>query len=118
MAIRDREKLITSIVGVVLECESSKIKFEWLKNKHLKEDFQDYFNLVNGIFESLNGNQQELENKKNTYLQYDAMFGGTYNFIFEYDEYQHFSSSRMVSLEASSNPNTRVRFGILQMSML
>jgi len=100
MAVGDRQKLITNIIGVVLN-EKPVIdkKFDWFINKHQVEHFKTNFQIIDNIFNSLKGNREALEKKGKRALDCDAYFGGEYNFIFEFDEYQHFSSARFKTFE-------------------
>ncbi|HSH64588.1 MAG TPA: hypothetical protein VLB84_02030 [Bacteroidia bacterium] len=99
MAVRDRQKLITKIVAEVLgqPAETNK-NFDWFINKHLKEHFGFRFNTIDKIFNTLNGDCNASAKKRTVPLDCDAYFGGRYNFIFEFDEFQHFSSARLKTL--------------------
>ncbi|GHT28443.1 hypothetical protein AGMMS49574_02760 [Bacteroidia bacterium] len=100
MAIGDKQKLITEIVSEVLgEQAQDKIKFEWFINKHTKENFGKYFATIDNIFKSLNGDTIKNQSKRLVPLKCDAFFGGKLNFIFEFDEFQHFSSARLKTFE-------------------
>lgn len=99
MATGDKQKLITKIVSIVLNQESEIKKFEWFINKHNKVHFGKNFEFIDLIFKSLNGDLKENQAKRNTQLECDAYFGGQFNFIFEFDEFQHFSSYRLESLK-------------------
>ncbi len=96
MAVGDKQKLITEIVEVVLE-EKAFVNhsFDWLINKHTKNHFGKYFSNIENIFNSLNGDISVNQSKKTMRLNCDAYFGNKYNFIFEFDEIQHFSSCRL-----------------------
>lgn len=100
MAVGDKQKLITEIVSKVLneQAQTSK-KFEWFINKHKKENFGKHFSTIDEIFKSLNGDIIANQTKRSVALECDAYFGGQYNFIFEFDELQHFSSSRLKTIE-------------------
>ena len=87
MAIGDRQKLITTIVGTILNEKPQTDKtFDWFINKHTRENFKDVFGLIEKIFKTLNGDNRANQNKRTTTLDCDAYFGGSYNFIFEFDE--------------------------------
>jgi hypothetical protein len=104
MAIGDRQKLITNIVGTVLNEKPQTDKtFDWFINKHTRENFKDTFGLIEKIFKTLNGDNLANQNKRTTKLDCDAYFGGSCNFIFEFDEGQHFSSSRLKTLKLYPN---------------
>lgn len=100
MPVGDKQNLITKIVSKVLgESAQTKKKFDWLINKHLSEYFQQYYLNIENIFEVLKGDNFQNQAKQTVKLQCDAYFGGNYNFIFEFDEYQHFSSSRLKTFD-------------------
>lgn len=104
MATGDKQRLITDIVSTVLgETAKTDLKFSWFINKHLKEHFREDFELIDKIFETLNGHRNANQSKRTTFLECDAFFGGTYNFIFEFDEYQHFSTARLKTLQLYPN---------------
>jgi len=101
MAIGDQQKLITEIVSKVLgETAQTSKKFDWFLNKHSKENFGKHFSNIDNVFKSLRGEITANQAKRTVGLECDAYFGGKYNFIFEFDEYQHFSSSRLKSIES------------------
>jgi hypothetical protein len=82
MTINVRQKLITNILSTVIGSKPvSKPRFDWFKNKHFEEDFKDLFMVIDQIFDC------------------DTFFGEPYNFIFEFDEFQHFSSCKKQTLE-------------------
>jgi hypothetical protein len=100
MAVGDKQKLITELVSQVLnEQANTSKKFDWFINKHSKENFGKHFSNIDMIFKSLNGDINENQTKRSVSLDCDAYFGGQYNFIFEFDEFQHFSSSRLKTFE-------------------
>lgn len=101
MAVGDRQKLITEIVSKVLneQAQTSK-KFDWFINKHGKENFGKHFSTIDKIFKLLNGDITANQTKRSVALDCDAYFGGQHNFIFEFDEFQHFSSSRLKTIES------------------
>lgn len=100
MAVGDKQKLITEVVSVVLnEQAQTRKKFDWFINKHSKENFGKHFSNIDKIFKSLNGDINANQTKRSVALDCDAYFGGQYNFIFEFDELQHFSSSRLKTIE-------------------
>lgn len=100
MAIKDKQNLITELVGIVLgQKPEVDRKFTWFINKHDKVNFQNDFDVIHDIFLSLNGDYTANKSKRVKALECDAFFGGQYNFMFEFDEFQHFSSSRLASIE-------------------
>jgi hypothetical protein len=64
-----------------------------------KENFGKHFSTIDKIFKSLNGDITANQTKRSVALDCDAYFGGQYDFIFEFDELQHFSSSRLKTIE-------------------
>jgi hypothetical protein len=100
MAVGDKQKLLTEIVSKVLneQAQTAK-KFDWFINKHSEENFGKHFSAIDKIFKSLNGDIIANQTKRSVALDCDAYFGGKYNFIFEFDELQHFSSSRLKTIE-------------------
>ena len=93
MATKERQILITKIVSNVLNRKAEETRtFDWLINQHKPEHFKELFQNIDKIFNSLNG---QLDTKSVRKLSPDAYFGGGYNFIFEFDEFQHFTSARL-----------------------
>lgn len=100
MAVGDKQKLITEIVSIVLgESAQTDKMFDWFINKHTKENFRQYFSVIDRIFVLLNGDINANQSKRTVRLDCDAYFGGQFNFIFEFDELQHFTSSRLISID-------------------
>jgi hypothetical protein len=98
MPIRERQKLITEIVAQVLNvCAEPDKSFVWFKNVHTSQDFGAHYPLIDRIFQMLGGNPKA--NKGVRSLNCDAYLGDSYNFMFEFDEYQHFSTPRLKTLE-------------------
>ncbi len=112
MAVGDRQKLITTLVSTVLgERAQTDKKFDWFVNKHLPTNFGGHFPVIDKIFKTLKGNQTANFSKRTTSLKCDAYFGGQHNFIFEFDEYQHFSSARLQTINLYPD-NLRTNFSI------
>ncbi|SMG45066.1 hypothetical protein [Arenibacter troitsensis] len=100
MAVGDRQRFITEILEKSLNQRAeTDCKFDWFVNSHSEFHFGKYFKNIHKIFQGLNGNLFANQNKRTSYLRCDAYFGGKYNFIFEFDEYQHFSSARLATLD-------------------
>lgn len=118
MSVGARQKLITSIVSTVLG-ETAQIdkRFDWFVNKHSKENFGKHFSVIDSIFIALNGDQEASTNKRLAPLVCDAYFGGKCNFIFEFDEFQHFTSARLQSLNLYPQ-KLKTNFSIEEWKML
>jgi hypothetical protein len=100
MPICEKQKLVTQVVSNVLGVQANfSEKFEWLQNKHTKESFQHCLPYISNIFNLLQGDINANQSKRQQTLNCDAYFGGSYNFIFEFDEFQHFTSRRLTTLE-------------------
>lgn len=96
MALKDRQRLITALVSHILQTKAvTDIKFPWFINQHNELIFNHFFTLIDSIFNELKGT---ISNKKLIYLQCDAYYGNSFNFMFEFDEFQHFSTPRMRAL--------------------
>lgn len=109
MPVGDKQKLITEIVGKVLNEKPQSEKFGWFINQHQKDHFKESYDLINKIFVELNGNNAI---KRSAQLQSDAYFGGKYNFLFEFDEIQHFSTARLKTLN-SYNSHLKLNYSIV-----
>ena len=100
MAVGDRQRLITEIVaGVLGEPARSGLTFPWFKNKHTEADFGRHYLLISTIFQALKGDLQANRNKATRPLKCDVYFGGNHNCMFEFDEFQHFSTPRLQALQ-------------------
>ncbi len=118
MPVGEKQKLITEILGKILNEEAQKSKkFDWFVNKHSKENFGKHFLTIDKIFKSLNGDINANQMKRSVSLDCDAYFGGKYNFIFEFDEFQHFSSSRQKTIE-NYPPDLKVNFDLVNWKKL
>lgn len=112
MPVGDKQKLIAEIVGCVLGQKPQLRKsFEWLINKHTSSHFEKWYSTIDNIFCCLNGDIIANQTKRTLCLECDAFFSGQYNFIFEFDELQHFSSARLKTLELYPS-ELRVNFSI------
>lgn len=99
MAVGDRQHLIAEIVAEVLG-QPAEVRnfFPWLINQHTKEDFGSLFPTICQIYSKLGGQELAGNEKRKMRLPCDAFFGKELNFIFEFDEFQHFSSARLKTL--------------------
>jgi hypothetical protein len=117
MAVGDRQKLITDVVSTVLNEYATDVSFDWFINKHTQAHFGKYFTTIDKIFAALNGDKQASQAKRTKTLDCDAYFGGQHNFIFEFDEYQHFSSARLKTFEFYP-PDLKINFSVDQWKQL
>jgi hypothetical protein len=100
MATGDRQKFITQLVSKVLrQAPDINKSFGWMSNKHSLSNFKQHATRIETIFNELKGDKVASENKRTQLLKCDAFFGGHYDFVFEFDEFQHFSSLRLHTLE-------------------
>ena len=98
MPVGEQQALITQIVSNVLDAPIGFGGFYWLINQHRQQDFQQYYSLIDNIFRALGGNPNSGKGIEG--LNCDAYFGDSFNFILEFDEHQHFSTSRLKTLES------------------
>lgn len=99
MPVRDRQRLITDILATVLKEPPGNPSFGWMTNKQGGEESGEAYDALRAIFKTLRGNAEAHALKRERPLNCDAYFGGTYNFIFEFDEVQHFSSFRLKTFQ-------------------
>ena len=85
--------------------------FDWFINKHTVEHFGEDFKKIDKIFTSLGGDILANNGKRTDRLRPDAYFGGQFNFLFEFDELQHFNSPRLSTLEQLPN-NIKTNYSI------
>lgn len=101
MPVGERQKLITQIAASVLGSEPvPRPEFGWLINRHTEDSLGEYFSIVETLFLQLGGDSKGLLNKSVRQLAPDAYFGGSFQFILEFDEVQHFSTARLATLDA------------------
>ncbi len=100
MAVGDRQRFITKILEKSLNQKAeTDCRFDWFINRHTESHFGKYFKDIQKIFDGLKGDLFANQSKRTSFLRCDAYFGGKYNFIFEFDEFQHFSSARLRTLD-------------------
>ncbi len=92
MAVRDRQIIITELVGKALNENPKSVSFDWLINRHDQQFFQSSYDVICNIYSAMSGTSP---NKKISKLSPDAYFAGKYNLLFEYDEMQHFTTARL-----------------------
>lgn len=118
MPTGERQKLITKMVAKVLgETAIPNAQFDWIINKHLPIHFGKRYTVIEQIFCVLNGNNDGMLNKRIHNLRCDAYFGGKYNFIFEFDEIQHFTTARSKTFNHYPN-NYKSNFPLSHWQML
>ncbi len=88
--------LVEEVFGVPAE---RRAQFDWLINKPAPAHFGDYYPKIAKLFEKMGGDWEGLSTKADGYLTPDAYFPAPYNFIFEFDELQHFTLFRQQTLD-------------------
>lgn len=90
---------IIALVEEVLEVPAERrAQFDWLINKPSPAHFGQYYSRIVDLFEKMGGDWDGLSTKADGYLTPDAYFPAPYNFIFEFDELQHFTTFRQTTL--------------------
>ena len=87
--------LVAEVLGVPADRHA---QFDWLTNKPTAEHFGEHYSKSLQLFEELGGDKDGLFGKADGYLTPDAYFAEPYNFIFEFDELQHFTVPRQKTL--------------------
>ncbi len=87
--------LVEEVLGVPAERHA---QFNWLTNKPSLAHFGEYYPKIVTLFEKIGGDWGGLSTKADGYLTPDAYFPAPYNFIFEFDELQHFTAFRQATL--------------------
>ena len=87
--------LVAEVLGVPAERHA---QFDWLKNKPTPEHFGVHYPKILNLFERLGGDEDGLFGKADGFLTPDAYFPEPYYFIFEFDELQHFTAPRQMTL--------------------
>lgn len=100
MAAGDQQHVVVEIVSEILGTQPQGTSFEWLVNKIRPEDFKENHKYILHIFNALGGEIGALNSKAARKLTPDAYYGGQWNFIFEFDELQHFTSYKLKALAA------------------
>lgn len=91
---------IIALLEQTLEVSAEKrAQFEWLRNKPSPDYFGDLYDKLMDLYGELNGDWQGTEAKTDGYLTPDAYFPEPYNFIFEFDELQHFTKYRELTFK-------------------
>ena len=90
---------IIALVEEVLEVPAERrAQFDWLINKPFPAHFGQYYSRIGDLFEKMGGDWDGLSTKAEGCLTPDAYFPAPHNFIFEFDELQHFTTFRQVTL--------------------
>ncbi len=91
---------IIALLEQTLEISAEKrAQFEWLRNKPYPEYVGNLYDKLMHLYGELNGDWQGTEAKADGYLTPDAYFPEPYNFIFEFDELQHFTKYRELTFK-------------------
>ncbi len=86
---------IIALVEKVLGTKAEKrAQFNWLCNKPIKEHFGENYDSIIELYNHFNGNWESTTAKADGFLTPDAYFNDPYQFIFEFDELQHFTTYR------------------------
>ena len=88
--------LVEEVLGVPAE---RRAQFDWLINKPSPAHFGQYYPRIVNLFEKMGGDWKGLSTKADGHLTPDAYFPAPYNFIFEFDELQHFTVFRQITLD-------------------
>ena len=83
--------LVEEVLGIPAE---RRAQFDWLINKPSQAHFGEYYPRIADLFEKMGGDWAGLSAKADGHLTPDAYFPAPYNFIFEFDELQHFTAFR------------------------
>ncbi len=91
---------IIALVEDVLKATAEKrVQFDWLRNKPFQKHFGERYDTLMQLYTELNGDWKGTSDKTDGYLIPDAFFPEPYNFIFEFDELQHFTQYRQLTFK-------------------
>ena len=91
---------IIALVEDVLKATAEKrAQFDWLRNKPSQKHFGERYDTLMQLYTELNGDWKGTSDKTDGYLIPDAFFSKPYNFIFEFDELQHFTQYRQLTFK-------------------
>lgn len=91
---------IIALVEEVLDAQAERrAEFDWLCNKPCIEHFGDNYDSIMQLYQDLEGDWEGTSNKADGYLIPDAYFPEPFHFIFEFDELQHFTQYRELTLK-------------------
>jgi len=91
--------IIALVEEVLLATAERKAKFDWLCNKPSQEHFGEYYEKLMQLYTEFNGDWKGTSDKTEGHLIPDAYFPEPYNFIFEFDELQHFTRYRELTFK-------------------
>ena len=83
--------LLEEVIGIPAE---KRAQFDWLCNKPSRKHFGEYYDVLMELYRHLQGDWEGTTKKSHGHLTPDAYFPEPYNFIFEFDELQHFTKYR------------------------
>lgn len=86
--------LLEDVLGTPAD---KKAQFDWLCNKPSQKHFRDDYDILIELYRELKGDWEGTSDKSDGYLTPDAYFPEPHNFIFEFDELQHFTRYRETS---------------------
>lgn len=95
---RQKQEKIVNIISEILGVSPGKQKFPWLINVPVPKNFGKYYKDIIKIYVALGGEGNSLKNKKIRKLPPDAYFPDPFNFLFEFDEVQHFTKFKAIAL--------------------
>jgi hypothetical protein len=98
MPIGDKQKRIVGLVSELLGVEPVRPPENLLYNVLSSSKHKEYYKLLFDFLLLLKGDKELHLSKPLRLLSCDAYFGHPWNFVFEFDEIQHFSSYRKVLL--------------------
>ncbi len=84
-------EILEEVLGTPAE---KRANFDWLCNKPFRKHFGDYYDIILELYREFQGNWMGTSEKSDGYLTPDAYFPEPHNFIFEFDELQHFTNYR------------------------
>lgn len=83
--------LVEEVLGTTAD---RRAQFDWLRNKPSCKHFGKYYDAAMALYTELGGDWKGTTAKADGYLVPDAYFPAPYDFIFEFDELQHFTQFR------------------------
>lgn len=83
--------LLEEVLGTPAD---KKAQFDWLCNKPSRKNFGQYYDSLIELYSEFQGDWFGTSDKSDGYLTPDAYFPEPHNFIFEFDELQHFTRYR------------------------